>query len=93
LGCTYCCIEKFVVCGEEIDCNPVFTNIIFIVAGSIMLVFLVILVWCLVVHFCIGTRARKEFAYKVIEKDEEIREHEKRVGVTDNYLLMIMLYR
>ena len=81
LGCTYCCIDEFVVCGEPIDCDTGLTTVIYIIVASLMTLFFAIFVYCFVMHFFVGNRARKAFAYKVMEKDEELREREKRTGV------------
>jgi hypothetical protein len=54
LGCTYCCIEEFIVCGEPIDCNATVGNVVYIVIGIIMILWAVLIGICLYMHYCIG---------------------------------------
>ena len=80
--CKHCCIEKFMTCGAEIDCDDSFSMTMLVVVASVMVMFFTILSYLLFVHHFGSTKYFDRMAQVVLNKQYKKMVEEKKIGIT-----------
>ncbi|CDW74489.1 UNKNOWN [Stylonychia lemnae] len=81
LGCLYCCLEDYVVCGEELDCKPGIDSKVVLFCAILAGLFFIMFLYCLVCYTCVGRRYRRMFVETVFHRDHQLKQMEKQQGL------------